>query len=139
MLPGDSPPQALRFALEMTMAPHASNVPHQTIADAAQALTPKRRWRLREIARRRREREENNRMAPVIPLLCLGYFSVGVIVNIVDAEYLTAAWLFAGALGVALWMTRQAKMSLVNVYTLVLGLGMTICLIFFVLSRGWLI
>lgn len=94
--------------------------------------------RLRLYGRRPGELE-SNRMAKRIALIVLSYFWIGVIINRIDPEYLVAAWLCAGGLGLAFYLTRESQRSAVNVYTALFGIGTLGCLAGFALSRGWLI
>jgi len=67
------------------------------------------------------------------------YFLIGTCLNLIDPEYLVAAWLFAGGLALALWWARENKRSVFNPYVVLCGVGMIGCLTVFILTRGWLI
>jgi hypothetical protein len=88
---------------------------------------------------RRPSEAETTRTRINIVLLFSTYFLIGVIINMIDPEYLVAAWLFIGLLGVTAYVMRQSKKSVVNVYTVLLGVCVVGCLAGFVLSRGLLI
>jgi hypothetical protein len=82
---------------------------------------------------------ETNRQAKVIALVVLTYVLVGLFINMVDPEYLTAAWLCAGAMGLAVYFTRDSRKSAINLYTVLFGVATLGCVVGYVLSRGWLV
>ena len=114
----------------MTGGPQPGAVPKKRTAILA---------RLKGYARRRREDDHHGPTAQWIAATVFLYFLAALGINTVDPTYLLAAWLFVGAVGIAVWYARQSrKRAAVNIYTVLFSVCALGCLIGFFLSRGWL-
>lgn len=82
------------------------------------------------------ERQHQNKQ---ILLVVVTFFLIGYAISLIDPGYLEAAWLSVGALGVAIYFTKEAKRPAINVYTVLFGVCIVGCLAGFALTRGWLI